>query len=1099
MKECNNCNDQIINCSCKEKVSFICSFYDGETLYNIDISKGDNGEQILRSINTIIGNLDERVENAEIGNFHIENVGNGLFLFKPSTIDGIHEMKSLLSSNSIDINDLGDELEIVINEDWLNTNIETYFKDNFTSTIIEFKWSSKPTKPSEPDQTIIDWHDNYMDGDIWMAMREIINDNTSTWKVIKIKGEKGDKGDKGDSGTPSNSSFNSIVFTRSSNKPSTPTTGSYFNPIPSGWSAGIPIENGDPAWMTSRVFSENGGSPQQPTWSEPVKVTDNSTIEIRFSSFTGTHPGTPTNPLNGATWHSLGEEDDIWMASRIITNGSTSPWSVVRIKGYDGDNGQTGPSGISSFTSIVFKRSPDNTPITTAPTGGSYSSPIPSGWSDGIPSGVGVVYQSSRIFSSTGAAPQQATWSQPVIAVDTQYKDYEYSHQLAKPDNPTIAPSLWHNEPDENDIWQAVRDNDNGVYGDWVIQRIKGEQGSSGMGYTVISDNPVETLAVGSDSTTSSLRTFKISISVYRNSDQLTPKITGPLTSTDYMINIPTISKSGVTVVRGTADELIFTVASGTNFATTLTIPITVIIGNENVEMVSSFSIVPIMTAEDSQSLEIRSDYRTVKFDGTDNLISPDNIQLRAVLQNYNETVTWSSTPVGKISGTGLTKVLTTSGLFTGNESLVKIKIETPNGLYDEIDIVKVRDGSQGPPGLIGTTGPSPRTFEWVPGATYQIGEGFIDYAYYRGNTEGDDPNRGWYVVKLAPGESYNDFITTAKKKIANLTGSPDANFEKVPFSETMTFGTIIAEQANLAGFIFRNQLLTSQQKSLIDECHPLYPTTPDHILPNLTINGREGVIKFLERFVMNKDGMTFNDKCGKPRIKFALDISGTPILQFLNEDGTVYWEAGKNGYQIITTGTQPSTWRSFKITKIVGLNSYNESSAITQTDSETSLEVLMPSIKSTIETELSTLYSISQIDCSGPTTTKTPYILVWDTNAFKNLYHEFIKGDMAADMNKYAAIYSNQVTVLESEVSTAPVGTFPENGWYFIEHDTGENRNNPTVCSATKGVYPLFESVPGSHTDPMINGYAVIRFGYIKNGRIIRDINIVEKRTWEK
>ena len=498
-------------------------------------------------------------------------------------------------------------------------------------------------------------------------MAEILNGVKQPWKVIKIKGEEG------------NTSLTINIFKRSATKPTTPTGGTFSNPFPSGWYDGIPQENGNPAWLSTRIFSSNGGYPQQDYWSEPTKIIDTSVVDYEFSSFNGESPGTPSSPLNGATWHNDATIDDIWMAISQISNGVRGPWTVAKIKG-------EGSPGQGVYKSIVYKRSSDNSPITVKPVGGTFLAPVPLDWNDGIPSGVGIVYQSSRIFTSDGQYPQEEEWGTPIIAVDNEFKDYAYSSLPNKPSEPlnTQGPiqddATWHNNPTENDIWQAVRDVRNGVYGNWTIQKIKGEDGT---------------------------------------------------------------------------------------------------------------------------------------------------------------------------------------------------------------------DGSQG---LTGSTGPSPRTFEWVVGTQYQYGDGYIDYIYYRGTGE-SDPCRGWYIVKPNPTLSK----TTA---IANSGGCPNLTlFEKQPFTNNMSFSTVIAEQANLAGFIFKNQVLTSQASG-----YQTCGSTQTGPYPNLTIDGIYGVIKFLEKMFLTKDGITIKDDCGRNRMVFMFE-NGVPVLKFLNEDGSIAWQAGQNGYQPIYIETRPESY----------------------------------------------------------------------------------------------------------------------------------------------------------------------------------------------
>ena len=585
------------------------------------------------------------------------------------------------------------------------------------------------------------------------------------------------------------------------------------------------------------------------------------------------------------------------MAVSQISNGVRGHWSVTKIKG-------EGSPGQGVYKSIVFKRSSDNSPITSKPTGGTFSNPIPSGWSDGIPSGVGAVYQSSRLFTSDGQAPQEEEWGVPILAVDNEFKDYAYSSLTNKPAEPinTQGPiqddAVWHNNPTENDIWQAVRDVRNGVYGDWTIQKIKGEQGpkgETGSGFRVVSTNPIQSVAVGGDSTTSSALSYLVSFSVYNNSTHMFPTNNSVLTDDQYRVELPTSPHPGVTIVKETSSTLRFNIASGTVFPENSIVSlIDIPVGPTNIILKSSFTIVPIKTAEDATSLSLSVDSNVVKYDAFGNLVTPTTITATAVQQNYTETITWSSLPVGIVSGTGTLKTLNTAELFTAGNTSVKIKVVTPNGLSDETTIVKVVDGapgtpgSQGAPGINGTSGPTPRLLELVNGGQYENGQDFIDYAYYRSN----DVNEGWYTVKVVGGV----------RTVVTYTGgipdtSPTGSWVKAPFTKEMSFGTVVAEQANLAGFIFRNRTLNSQ-----DVSYQSCTTTNDRgPFPNLSLDGKQGIIKFLEKMFLTKDGITIKDDCGRNRMVFMFE-NGVPVLKFFDETGVVIWEAGQNNFGGVTT-----------------------------------------------------------------------------------------------------------------------------------------------------------------------------------------------------
>lgn len=171
-------------------------------------------------------------------------------------------------------------------------------------------------------------------------------------------------------------------------------------------------------------------------------------------------------------WHKPPYRDtDIYMRQK---NGPTGDWyGPIRIKG------EAGANGLSTFKSTAFIRSA-SAPAT--PTGGSWTSPNPttSGWSDGIPAGDLPVYMSTRVFTSTGIAPQEAVWKTPQLVGDTPDIDYEFSDELENPGTPTTKPTLWYNEAKVTSIWMAIRTRVKGVWGNWEVSKIKGEKGEDG-------------------------------------------------------------------------------------------------------------------------------------------------------------------------------------------------------------------------------------------------------------------------------------------------------------------------------------------------------------------------------------------------------------------------------------------------------------------------------------------------------------------------------------------------------------------------------------------------------------------------------------------
>ena len=134
----------------------------------------------------------------------------------------------------------------------------------------------------------------------------------------------------------------------------------------------------------------------------------------------------------------------------------------------------------SVFISTIFKRS-NSKP--SRPTGGSYDNPVPDGWSDGIPSGTDTLYTSHRRFTSDGGGNQEAYWSDPVVIKDVENEIDVCFSSCDSPKAPlkhgNQDDECWHNEGTEDDKWMAISLMENGVWGDWSILKIKGEDGST--------------------------------------------------------------------------------------------------------------------------------------------------------------------------------------------------------------------------------------------------------------------------------------------------------------------------------------------------------------------------------------------------------------------------------------------------------------------------------------------------------------------------------------------------------------------------------------------------------------------------------------------
>lgn len=324
----------------------------------------------------------------------------------------------------------------------------------------EVMWSNVPKEddPGNPTTHPANW--SFVGGSLsnWRAEREFKNGQWGVWTVVLTGGSNGV------------SSFQSMVFVRATEQPAAPTGGSFDDPVPDGWSDGVPAGE-HILWMTTRVFSQDGNPPQTATWTTPRQMTDTATLDIEWSSVE-VSPGNPTdNPEN---WHNDATPDEWWKAERVKVNGIFGAWQVVKVRGEDGE---AGSNGDSSFQSMVFLRATEQ-PAT--PVGGSYADPVPDGWYDGVPAGEYILWMATRVFSKDGSPPQTAAWTTPRQMTDTATLDIEWSSVEGAPGNPTDNPGNWHNDATPYEWWKAERVKVNGVFGEWQIVKVRGEDGTDG-------------------------------------------------------------------------------------------------------------------------------------------------------------------------------------------------------------------------------------------------------------------------------------------------------------------------------------------------------------------------------------------------------------------------------------------------------------------------------------------------------------------------------------------------------------------------------------------------------------------------------------------
>lgn len=320
------------------------------------------------------------------------------------------------------------------------------------------------------------------------------------------------------------SSYKSIVFTRSDDQPDTPSGGLFSRPLPDGnvWKDGIPAGT-KPIWMSSRIFTSDGKAPATSSWTVPALMSDAEDFDVEFSPApTDTVPPAPVSGVNGnlgwlwfdpvrnpnANWNAMN-----WMATRSKSQGTWSDWTIILIKGETGD-------GVQS----VFTVTNGSTPSIS---GSSYP---PSGWYKSVDSltvGQGdVLWMSERRFEN-GA---WISWSAPVRlnGVDglpgEDGTDIEFIYKRmnrlpntggnvdSAPESTDVdgaVPATWENHPSGVDAthlyeWSCQRTKSGGTWGPWVgpfVWSAWGEKGMDGDGVEYVFKLTEDNDAPGTPST----------------------------------------------------------------------------------------------------------------------------------------------------------------------------------------------------------------------------------------------------------------------------------------------------------------------------------------------------------------------------------------------------------------------------------------------------------------------------------------------------------------------------------------------------------------------------------------------------------------------
>ena len=181
--------------------------------------------------------------------------------------------------------------------------------------------------------------------------------------------------------------FKNTVFRRTNSTPETPTGGAFESPVPQDkdenddplWNDGIPGGE-ELLWASTCTFVSNGKYPEDAKWSTPMQMTDTADFEAIYSPLLVQPPipegfkktGEAIDPEWEALAQASGWYDDpdlwnvegnehngkptVWMATSAFHNGVWGKWSVSRILGEKGEDGDSALILVAS-TSVITRNS----------------------------------------------------------------------------------------------------------------------------------------------------------------------------------------------------------------------------------------------------------------------------------------------------------------------------------------------------------------------------------------------------------------------------------------------------------------------------------------------------------------------------------------------------------------------------------------------------------------------------------------------------------------------------------------------------------------------------------------------------------------------
>lgn len=152
------------------------------------------------------------------------------------------------------------------------------------------------------------------------------------------------------------------------------------------------------------------------------------------------------------------------------------------------------------------------------------------------------------------------------------------------------------------------------------------------------------------------------------------------------------------------------------------------------------------------------------------------------------------------------------------------------------------RRPKDGMPGTPGSSGPIPIQKEWVVGDTHRFNDEIKDFIYVRGVSG----NTSYWYTRASKGD-----VVAGSPPVG---GANKEGYTRVDWLKTLAVNVLLAEEANLANFVFKDGKLLSIAGTVSGE--PATYTGQAGFVHNIILDGQTGAAYFgAEKIMFNPDG----------------------------------------------------------------------------------------------------------------------------------------------------------------------------------------------------------------------------------------------------